>query len=127
MEEINITTKFFAQAFCFKKLVMHILMGICRLMTPRERIITTLSHQEPDRVPINFHCGDAGLRRMIESADIAPEVKQRFIHGDVDILTFEDGRMIRCFPPIIVGHQVKRLLMIGVLAAFATRHLEHTF
>ena len=74
-------------------------MGIGRLMTPRERLITTLSHQEPDRVPINFHCGDAGLRKMIESADIAPEVKQRFIHGDVDILTFRGRKNDPVFSP----------------------------
>ncbi len=72
-------------------------------MTPRERLITTLSHQEPDRVPINFHCGDAGLRKMIESADIAPEVKQRFIHGDVDILRFRGRKNDPVFSPYHLG------------------------
>ena len=68
-------------------------------MTPRERLLTTLSHQEPDRAPINFHCGDAALRKMIESADIAPEVKQRFVHGDVDILTFRGRKNDPVFSP----------------------------
>jgi len=68
-------------------------------MTPRERLITTLSHQEPDRVPINFHGGDAALRRTIENADIAPEVKQRFIRGDVDILRFREKKNAQAFSP----------------------------
>ncbi|MBC8458273.1 MAG: hypothetical protein H8D67_09790 [Deltaproteobacteria bacterium] len=68
-------------------------------MTPRERLMKTLSHQEPDRVPLQFHCGDAALRDMIEKADLAPEVKHRFLNGDMDILTFRARKNDAVFAP----------------------------
>ena len=69
------------------------------VMTPRERLIRTLSHQEPDRVPLNFHGGDAGLRNMIKGADFAPEIKHRFLNGDMDILRFRERKNARVFAP----------------------------
>jgi len=68
-------------------------------MTPRERLMKTLSHQEPDRVPLQFHCGDSTLRNMIEKADLTPEVKRRLLNGDMDILTFKPRRDNTVFAP----------------------------
>lgn len=61
-------------------------------MTPRERLLRTLAHEEPDRVPLHPQCGDEILDRMIRSTDLPPEVQDRFLRGDVDAVTFK-GRI----------------------------------
>jgi len=57
-------------------------------MTPRARLLKTLAHEEPDRVPLHFRPGDPWLRQMIKDADLPPEVRDRFLVGDVDTLMF---------------------------------------
>ena len=68
-------------------------------MTPRERLLETLAHREPDRVPLHFHSGDAGLRGLIENADLEPDVRRRFLFGDVDTLMFKGRRDDPIFAP----------------------------
>jgi uroporphyrinogen decarboxylase len=54
------------------------------MMTARERLLAALAHREPDRVPLDFRCGEPALRAMIEESVADPGVKDRFLHGDVD-------------------------------------------
>ena len=66
-------------------------------MTPRDRLLATLAHRQGDRVPLHFVCGDPVLRAMIESADLDPGVRQRFLTGDVDTVTFGARRDLSVF------------------------------
>jgi len=54
------------------------------MMTARERVLTALAHREPDRVPLDFRCGEPALRAMIEESVSDPSVRDRLLHGDVD-------------------------------------------
>jgi uroporphyrinogen decarboxylase len=47
-------------------------MSMKKAMTPKERVLTALASQEPDRVPVNY-CGNGGIdRRLIEHFGLAP-------------------------------------------------------
>jgi len=66
-------------------------------MTPRERLLTTLAHRRPDRVPLHFVCGDPALRAMIDAAGLPPDVRRRFLVGDVDTVAFSARRDLAVF------------------------------
>ena len=68
-------------------------------MTPRERLHLALSHQEPDRVPLHYRCSEPGLRRLVDEADLDPDVRRRITQGDVDVVTFAGSRNDQTFKP----------------------------
>ena len=57
-------------------------------LTDRERLLRTLGHQEPDRVPLHYCGTEPGLRRLIDEAGLSEEVRSRFLEGDVDVVAF---------------------------------------
>ena len=68
-------------------------------MTPRQRLLETLAHRQADRVPLDFVCGDDGLRAMIDAADLADDVRDRFCRGDVDTVSFAERSDKSIFAP----------------------------
>lgn len=57
-------------------------------LTPRARLLLSLGHQEPDRVPLHYRATEPGLKRLVDGAGLDPEVRNRFLSGDVDLVAF---------------------------------------
>ena len=50
-------------------------------------------------MPLHYRCSEPGLRRLVDEADLDPDVRRRITQGDVDVVTFAGSRNDQTFKP----------------------------
>src|SRR3990172_4880335 len=74
-------------------------------VSPRERLLKTLAHQEPDRVPLDLRikAADPQLKAMLAASGLRAETKSRLFEGDVEYVYFRPRQETHSFAPYLSG------------------------
>lgn len=93
-------------------------------MSPRERLLKTLAHQEPDRVPLDLRikAADPQLKAMLAASTLRAETKGRLFDGDVEYVYFKPRKETHCFTPYLSG--MPREAAVGDWGVGELRHKD---